>query len=327
MDIDGVRLSNEQIAHFHDDGLLIVDRLIDPALAAKAAAPFEPLFKREFETGIIPDSVSWGGGKAGASHYTGHTILRAIALLSLALSLTFGAMNARAQALTSTLEMTGRAIVEAPADMVRIELAARSEATNACVALAADADLADRLAAALHDLGVTESDIETSDFRFATTKQPDNPMANPPGEVEVALLDPDPAPARSGEGGEPTVACGPPESYRVDSTVIVTLRRFDALGAALAQLGRLDGIEVLGLRRSLTETSELFARARRAALENAEGAAAAYAAARALHLSGPFDVVPGPVRLVSPTPTPDANGALRVAAEASITLSYKVSWD
>ena len=254
-------------------------------------------------------------------------MLRPVALLSLALALTLGAMEARAQALTSTLEMTGRAVIEAPADVVRIELAARSEAANACDALAADAGLAGRLAVTLHDLGVTEPDIETSDFRFATTKQPDNPMANPPGEVEVALLDPDPAPAGSGEGGEPAVACGPPESYRVDSTVVVTLRRFDALEKALARLGRLDGIEVLGLRHSLADTGELFARARRAALENAEEKAADYAAAMALRLRGPLEVVPGPVRLVGATPAPDANGALRVAAEASVTLSYEVSWD
>ena len=250
---------------------------------------------------------------------------RHAALLNLAVAL--GAADARAQALTSTMEMTGRAVIEAPADLVQIELAARSEAANACDALAADAGLAGRLAVALHDLGITEPDIETSDFRFATTKQPDNPMANPPGEVEVVLLDPDPAPADLSGSDEPTVACGPPKSYRVDSAVTLTLRHVEVLDDALARLGHLDGIEVLALRHSMAKTDDLFARARRAALENAQAKAAAYAANMNLRLSGPLNVLPGTARLVGTMPAPDTNGTLRVAAEASVTLIYEVTWD
>ena len=257
-------------------------------------------------------------------------MLRPIALLCLALAVVLAAPLVRAEGLTSTLEMTGRAVIEAPPDMIQIELAARSEAANACDALAADAGLAGRLAVALHDLGVTEPDIKTGDFRFATTRQPDNPMANPPGEVEVALLDPAPPGANpgSGSGGsDSSVACGPPESYRVESTLTLTLRRLEALDTALARLARLDGIEVLSLRHNLAETGDLFARARRGALENAQGKAAAYAAAMSLSLSGPLSVLPGPVRLLGADPAPGADGALRVAAEASVTLIYKVRWE
>ncbi len=257
-------------------------------------------------------------------------MVRPIALLCLALAVLLGATQVPAQGLTSTLEMTGRAVIEAPADVVQIELAARSEAANACDALAADAGLAGRFAAALDDLGVIEPDIETSDFRFATTRQPDNPMANPPGDVEVALLDPDPPGADGGAqsgGTDPALACGPPESYRVDSVVTLTLRNFGALDEARARLGGMDGIEVLGLRYSLAQTDNLFAQARRAALENAEAKAAAYAASMSLTVSEPLTVLPGPVRLISATPAPDAEGVLRVAAEASVTLIYEVRWD
>ena len=252
------------------------------------------------------------------------------AFLCLALALVLTAHPARAQGLTSTLEMTGRAVIEASADVVHIELAARSVAANPCDALAADAGLAGRFAVAFGDLGVIEPDIETSDFHFATARQPDNPMANPPGDVEVALLDPDPPDADGGaqrDDTDPTLTCGPPETYRVDSAVTLTLRNLGALDETLARLGGMDGIEVLGLRYSLAETDNLFAQARRAALENAEGKAAIYAASMSLTVSEPITVLPGPVRLISATPAPNAEGVLRVVAEASVTLIYEVRWD
>ena len=252
---------------------------------------------------------------------------RLAAFLCVALVLALTAPPARAQAPTSTLEMTGRAVIEAPADVVRIELAARHEAATACDALAADAGLAGRIAITLHDLGVSEPDIETVEFRFATTKQPDNPMANPPGEVEVVLLDSDPPPAGPAASGEASVACGPPETYRVESTVSVALRRLDALDAALARLGGMAGIEVLGRRYSLAETDALFAAAHRAALEDAEAKAAAYAAAMSLALEGPLGVLPGPARLLDAVPGAAADGAPRVAAQASVTLIYEVRWE
>ena len=62
MGLPDMRLSGEQIARFHEDGFLIVDRLIAPEDAARAATRFEGLFEGEFETGLIPDDFNWGEG-------------------------------------------------------------------------------------------------------------------------------------------------------------------------------------------------------------------------------------------------------------------------
>jgi ectoine hydroxylase-related dioxygenase (phytanoyl-CoA dioxygenase family) len=56
-------LSQEQIARFQADGFLILDRLIDPAEARRAAARFEGLFRGEFETGLYPDEWNWREGR------------------------------------------------------------------------------------------------------------------------------------------------------------------------------------------------------------------------------------------------------------------------
>src|SRR4029453_14226230 len=58
-----VALSSAQIARFHDDGFLILERLVDPADAARVAGRFERLFRGEFETGLYPDEWNWREGR------------------------------------------------------------------------------------------------------------------------------------------------------------------------------------------------------------------------------------------------------------------------
>jgi ectoine hydroxylase-related dioxygenase (phytanoyl-CoA dioxygenase family) len=58
-----VALSAAQIARFHDDGFLILERLVDPADAARVAGRFERLFRGEFETGVYPDEWNWREGR------------------------------------------------------------------------------------------------------------------------------------------------------------------------------------------------------------------------------------------------------------------------
>jgi ectoine hydroxylase-related dioxygenase (phytanoyl-CoA dioxygenase family) len=58
-----IELSPAQIARFHEDGFLILDRFIDPAEAARVAARFERLFRGEFETGLYPDEWNWREGR------------------------------------------------------------------------------------------------------------------------------------------------------------------------------------------------------------------------------------------------------------------------
>jgi phytanoyl-CoA hydroxylase len=52
--------TKSQISRFREDGFLVVDAFVDPDLAARAAACFEPLFDNRFETGIAPDMQGWG---------------------------------------------------------------------------------------------------------------------------------------------------------------------------------------------------------------------------------------------------------------------------
>ena len=53
----------EQIARFHADGFLILDRFLDPELIEAARDRFEPLFRGQFETGLHPDEWNWREGR------------------------------------------------------------------------------------------------------------------------------------------------------------------------------------------------------------------------------------------------------------------------
>ncbi len=61
--IPPIEFSEEQLARFHADGFLIVDRIIAPALAASALARYEDLFAGNFETGLYPDEWNWQDGR------------------------------------------------------------------------------------------------------------------------------------------------------------------------------------------------------------------------------------------------------------------------
>src|SRR5260221_5544387 len=58
-----IELSEKQVAQFHADGFLILDRLIDPEAAARVAARYENLFRGKFETGLYPDEWNWQEGR------------------------------------------------------------------------------------------------------------------------------------------------------------------------------------------------------------------------------------------------------------------------
>lgn len=56
-------LTDSQVADFHNDGFVVVDRIVDPALARRALERFEPMFNGEFETGLYPDEWNWKSGR------------------------------------------------------------------------------------------------------------------------------------------------------------------------------------------------------------------------------------------------------------------------
>jgi ectoine hydroxylase-related dioxygenase (phytanoyl-CoA dioxygenase family) len=56
-------LTPQQVQRFHDDGFLIVDNFISPALAERIASRFEGLFRGQFESGLHPDEWNWREGR------------------------------------------------------------------------------------------------------------------------------------------------------------------------------------------------------------------------------------------------------------------------
>ena len=60
-------LSPDQIVSFRDEGLLVVDKLIDQATVICLRERFDRLFEGEFETGVQPDEVNWQKGKSDPS--------------------------------------------------------------------------------------------------------------------------------------------------------------------------------------------------------------------------------------------------------------------
>ena len=58
-----VPLGEADIARFHEDGFLILDRFLAADLVDAARARFEPLFRGEFATGLHPDEWNWQDGR------------------------------------------------------------------------------------------------------------------------------------------------------------------------------------------------------------------------------------------------------------------------
>lgn len=49
---------------FHQDGLILVDRMIDDSTVDRLRDAFERIFNGDFETGTLPDEVNWQQGKS-----------------------------------------------------------------------------------------------------------------------------------------------------------------------------------------------------------------------------------------------------------------------
>ncbi len=60
-------VTQDQIDRFNEDGVLIVDRLIDDETVETLRACYERLFRGEFETGVTPDEVNWQEGTGDPS--------------------------------------------------------------------------------------------------------------------------------------------------------------------------------------------------------------------------------------------------------------------
>ena len=58
-----LKLTAEHREHFKVDGFVLIEDMLDPGLARAAAARFAPLFRGEFETGLMPDEWNWRDGR------------------------------------------------------------------------------------------------------------------------------------------------------------------------------------------------------------------------------------------------------------------------
>ncbi len=57
-------LKDTQKNLFHQDGLILVDRMIDDDTVDRLRDAFDRIFDGEFETGTLPDEVNWQSGKS-----------------------------------------------------------------------------------------------------------------------------------------------------------------------------------------------------------------------------------------------------------------------
>ena len=60
-------VTQDQIDQFNEDGVLVVDRLIDDDTVERLRTCYERLFRGEFETGVTPDEVNWQEGAGDPS--------------------------------------------------------------------------------------------------------------------------------------------------------------------------------------------------------------------------------------------------------------------
>ena len=59
----GFALTAEQRASYAEDGFVVVPRIIPVETAVRLRERFEPMFRGEFETGLLPDEWNWRAGR------------------------------------------------------------------------------------------------------------------------------------------------------------------------------------------------------------------------------------------------------------------------
>ncbi|MBI4818881.1 MAG: ADP-ribosylglycohydrolase family protein [Deltaproteobacteria bacterium] len=89
-------LSDEAVARFREDGFVLVPDMISPDRVARALERCEPLFRGEYETGIVPDDVRWvPGDRSRATREVRNAWRADRAIASIALDEKVGELAAR----------------------------------------------------------------------------------------------------------------------------------------------------------------------------------------------------------------------------------------
>ncbi|HEX4478488.1 MAG TPA: phytanoyl-CoA dioxygenase family protein [Polyangiaceae bacterium] len=59
----GLELAPEQVQRFHEDGFIVLPRIIEPEAVSLLRERFDRLFAGEYDTGLVPDEVNWKAGR------------------------------------------------------------------------------------------------------------------------------------------------------------------------------------------------------------------------------------------------------------------------
>ena len=71
-----INLSPEMIDRFHNDGFVVLERIIDDDTIKLLRSRYDMLFAGEFESGLAPDEVNWRAGRAAERNARGSATCR-----------------------------------------------------------------------------------------------------------------------------------------------------------------------------------------------------------------------------------------------------------
>ena len=228
-----------------------------------------------------------------------------LAATALTVLLSFSPAIADEARMTRTISLTGHGEVRSVPDVATITSGVSSQGATASDALAANTSAMNAMFAALKEAGITEKDVQTSNFMV-------QPRYNFP------------------EGKAPELA-----GYEVSNNVTVTARKIADLGALLDKLVRAGSNQINGIAFSVSEPDASLDEARKRAVEDAVRKAKVYAGAAGVTLgpvvtiseSGgyqpPVPMVRAKALMADSAPVPVAAGEQTLAVDVNITWEIK----
>ncbi|MCR6635033.1 SIMPL domain-containing protein [Devosia sp.] len=229
----------------------------------------------------------------------------AIALAPLAL------LAAAVPALAGTITIEGRGEVRAAPDMALINSGVTTQGSTAREALDANTAAMAELIAALKETGIEARDIQTSGFSV----NPNYVYSDARDENGYTL---------------------PPKinGYQVSNTVTVAVRDLEELGSILDKSVNVGANTINGVSFSVSDPTELYNEARKAAFADARSKAELYATAANATL-GELEAISESQNINSPIPMPmyaraDVASAAPVPVEAgemTFSIGVNVQWE
>ena len=169
-------------------------------------------------------------------------------------------------ALPHGISVSGHGEAEGKPDVARVTLGVETREKVASEATEKANQQMTSILAALRQNGVPDQDIRTQNFSINFEPEPDPPGPYP-AEAEAR-----PAPAGK-PGSTEAAAPGPRGFYRVSNTVVVTVRKLDALGALLGAATAAGANNVWGVQFDIEDPAKLEAEARDEAMAEARSRA------------------------------------------------------